>query len=73
MKQKFGFFEQLFHLPLFLLFFGLASVLMLIPASYAGVLRELETGRAFLYSGLLGIIIFVLISMAHHDPCGSFL
>ena len=66
MKQKLGFIEQLFHLPLFLLVFGLASVLMLIPASYAGVLRELETGRAFLYSGLLGIIIFVLISMAHH-------
>ena len=66
MKQKLGFIEQLFHLPLFLLVFGLASIMMLIPAGYAGVVRELVTGRAFLYSGLLGVIIFVLIALAHH-------
>ena len=66
MKQKLGFIEQLFHLPLFLLVFGLASIMMLIPAGYAGVVRELVTGRAFLYSGLLGIIIFVLIAISHH-------
>ena len=40
--------------------------MMLIPAGYAGVVREFPTGQAFLYSGLLGIIIFVLIAMAHY-------
>ena len=59
MKQDLGFIERMFQLPLFMLVFGMASVSMLIPAIYAGVVRELETGRAFLYSGMLGIIVFV--------------
>lgn len=66
MKQNLGFLERLVQLPLFMLVFGLASVSMLIPAIYAGVVRELETGRAFLYSGMLGIIVFVLIAIAHN-------
>lgn len=65
MKQEIGLIDRLFQLPLFMLVFGLASVSMLIPAIYAGVVRELETGRAFIYSGVLGIIIFVLIAIAH--------
>lgn len=65
MKQELGFIERMFQLPLFMLVFGMASVSMLIPAIYAGVVRELETGRAFLYSGMMGIIVFVLIALAH--------
>lgn len=57
--------ERLLRLPLFLLLVGLFSALMLGPAVYAGILREHETGRAFLYSGLLGLIVFALIGLAH--------
>lgn len=66
MKQEPGFIERMFQLPLFMLVFGMVSASMLIPAMYAGVVRELETGRAFLYSGMLGIIVFVLIALAHN-------
>jgi trk system potassium uptake protein TrkH len=65
MKQGPSFVERWFQLPLFLMVFGMASVSMFVPAIYAGVVRELETGRAFLYSGLLGVIVFVLIALAH--------
>ncbi|MDB2578675.1 TrkH family potassium uptake protein, partial [Tateyamaria sp.] len=43
---------------------------MLVPAVYAGVVRELVTARAFLYSGLLGLVLFALIGLAHagRDP-----
>lgn len=57
--------EQLVELPLFLLIFGTASVLMLIPALHGGATRELETARIFFYSGLLGIIIFGFIALAY--------
>lgn len=53
------------QLPLFLLVFGVASMSMIAPAIYAGVVHELATGRAFLYSGLLGLILFVFIALAH--------
>ena len=63
-------FERILRLPLFLLLVGLFSGLMLLPAAYAGIIREHETGRAFLYSGLLGLILFALIALAHRgrDP-----
>lgn len=57
--------SRLLRLPLFLLLFGVASGAMLVPAVYGGVVRELETARAFLYSGILGLIIFGLIALAH--------
>ncbi|MEO0634974.1 MAG: TrkH family potassium uptake protein, partial [Pseudomonadota bacterium] len=65
-----GFGAAVLRLPLFLLVLGLFSAAMLVPAVYAGLLREHETGRAFLYSGLLGLIIFGLIGLAHagRDP-----
>ncbi|MEO0865103.1 MAG: TrkH family potassium uptake protein, partial [Pseudomonadota bacterium] len=58
------------RLPLFLLICGVFSAAMLVPAAYAGMVRELVTARAFLYSGLLGLIIFGLIGLAHagRDP-----
>ena len=45
--------SNILRLPLFLLLFGVVSGSMLVPAVYAGVVRELVTARAFLYSGLL--------------------
>ena len=53
------------ELPLFLLIFGVASVMMLIPALHGGATRSLDTARVFFYSGLLGLIVFGLIATAH--------
>lgn len=63
--EPIGFVDRLMQLPLFMIVFGVASLSMLVPAVFAGLTRELETGRAFLYSGLLGSILFVLIALAH--------
>ena len=65
-----GFSGKLIRLPLFLLLFGLFSAAMLVPAVYGGVVRELETARAFLYSAILGLSIFTMIGLAHagRDP-----
>ncbi len=53
------------NLPLFLLVFGMASASMIVPAIYGVVVRDLETARAFFYSGLLGLVTFALIAVAH--------
>ncbi len=66
-KARARFRDRVLALPLFLLVFGVFSAAMLVPAVYAGIIRELEVGRVFLYSGLLGLIIFALISLAHAD------
>ncbi|WP_299298762.1 potassium transporter TrkG [uncultured Tateyamaria sp.] len=65
-----GFGATLLALPLFLLLVGVFAVSMLVPAVYGGVVRELATARAFLYSGVLGVVIFALIGLAHagRDP-----
>ncbi len=65
-----GFSRYLWRLPLFLLLFGAASLSMIVPAVHGTVTRDLESARAFLYVGLLGLITFVLISVAHagRDP-----
>ena len=60
-----GFGETLLQLPLFLLLVGIFSAAMLVPAAYGGVVRELVAARAFLYSGVLGLVIFSLIALAH--------
>lgn len=62
-RESFG--EVLLRLPLFLSLVGLFSVAMFVPAVYGGLVRELVTARAFLYSGILGLIMFGLIAMAH--------
>lgn len=64
-QPRLSFGASLARLPLFLLMCGIVSASMLVPAVYAGLVRELVTARAFLYSGLLGLIIFGLISLAH--------
>lgn len=56
---------SILQLPLFLLIVGIASATMLFPAIHGVVVRDLETARAFLYSGMLGLIIFGLIALAH--------
>lgn len=55
---------RLLDLPLFLLILAASSASMLIPALHGGATRSLDTARAFLYCGILGIIIFVLIATA---------
>lgn len=68
--------EGLLRLPLFLQIVGIFSFLMFLPAIYAWMIREYVTGRMFLYSGLLGLILFLLIALAHrgrdprHGPLG---
>ncbi|MGJ5620842.1 TrkH family potassium uptake protein [Sulfitobacter sp. MF3-043] len=53
------------QLPLFLLLFGIASASMIVPAVYGLVVRDLEASRAFFYAGLLGVIAFTMIAIAH--------
>lgn len=53
------------QLPLFLLLFGIASASMIVPAGYGLVVRDLNTSRAFFYTGLLGLITFAMIATAH--------
>jgi trk system potassium uptake protein TrkH len=55
----------LLNLPLFLLLFGVFSASMIVPAVYGAAVRELEAARAFFYAGLLGVIAFGLIGVAH--------
>lgn len=56
---------SLMELPLFLLMFGIASASMMVPALHALVRDNETTARAFFYAGLLGMIAFVLIAVAH--------
>ncbi len=68
--------ERLLSLPLFLQLVGISSLLMLVPAAYALVLDDHQTSRSFLYMGLLGLVGFGLIALAHqgraprHGPLG---
>lgn len=52
-------------LPLFLLLFGVASIMMLVPAVHGGVARNIDTARMFFYCAILGFTIFLLIAIAH--------
>lgn len=52
------------QLPLFLLVWGLFSVSMLIPSAYALSLDDHPTSRSFLYSGVLGLFIVVIIALS---------
>lgn len=64
-KQSQTFGARFWRLPLFLLMIAVASAAMFVPAVYGGIVRELETARAFLYSGMMGLIVFGLIALAH--------
>ncbi len=68
--------DRLLRLPLFLLMVGFASLLMLLPAAYGVVIDAHLTARTFLYSSLIGLIVFGMIALAHqgrnprHGPLG---
>lgn len=49
---------------LFVLIFGVAALSMVIPALHGGASRSLETARAFLYTGIFGVVIFAMIVIA---------
>ena len=49
MPRTLSFRDRLIQLPLFLLVFGVASASMLVPAVYAGVIRELEAQGEIFY------------------------
>jgi len=60
------------HLPLILLLAMIASAAMLVPAAHALVQGDHHIARAFLYSGLLTLLVWVLVaitlsSRARHD------
>lgn len=57
--------RETLQLPLFLQMFGLASASMLVPAGYATATNDHEAAQAFFYVGLLGIVTFVLVAIAH--------
>ena len=57
--------QSLLQLPLFLLLFGIFSASMIVPAVYGVSVRELDAARAFFYAGLLGVIAFSMIAVAH--------
>ncbi|MEO0378886.1 MAG: potassium transporter TrkG [Pseudomonadota bacterium] len=61
---------RVLQLPLFLLLVGVFSAAMFVPAVYGGVARDLEAGRAFLYTAILGLTAFTMIGLAHagRDP-----
>ncbi len=74
-----GFWQQVAELPLFLLACGLASVSMFVPGFQALVVEESTEAQAFLYTGILGLILFALIGVAmsgrkpRHGPLGPLL
>ncbi|SMO39680.1 TrkH family potassium uptake protein [Ruegeria faecimaris] len=52
------------RLPLFLLLWGIFAAAMWMPAIFALVLDDHETSRSFFYSGLLGLFVVGIISLA---------
>ncbi len=56
---------DLTQLPLFLLMFGIGAASMLVPAAYALITDKHSASQAFFYAGLLGIVTFLLIGVAH--------
>ena len=57
--------NDLLHLPLFLLMLGAAACSMLVPALHGFAVGDQQAGRAFLYAGLLGLVVFGTIAIAH--------
>lgn len=52
------------NLPFIVLLIGMGAAAMFVPSLYAYLTDDLETARAFLYSGLLFSFIFVMIALA---------
>ena len=56
--------RRLADLPLLVILMGLASAVMLLPASHALALRDLPVARAFFYSGLILLFLTAIIALA---------
>ncbi|MFD1343416.1 potassium transporter TrkG [Litorisediminicola beolgyonensis] len=54
----------LLSLPLILLFTGIASLAMLVPAGYALKLNDHHDARAFLYAAIIGLVLTALVAVA---------
>ncbi|MDP5216290.1 potassium transporter TrkG [Ruegeria sp. 2205SS24-7] len=52
------------QLPLFLLIWGVASLLMWIPAVMALIQNDHDVSRSFFYSGIVGLTVVTMISLA---------
>lgn len=52
------------RLPLFLLIWGIMSLSMFLPATYALVRNNHPVSRSFFYSGILGLVIVALVALA---------
>ena len=55
---------RLLDLPLFVLLVGIAALAMFVPAAHAWIVRDLETGRAFFYSGIMVLVFFGMLAIA---------
>ena len=63
-QSQAGLANTLARLPIMLLAFGFFSGSMFVPAFYALVREDHGDARAFFYTGLLGVILFAMISIA---------
>ena len=57
--------HDVLQLPLFLLLFGASACSMILPSIYGLVTNDHNASRSFLYAGLLGLVAFSLIGIAH--------
>ncbi len=56
--------ERLARVPLIVLLVGIGALAMQVPALHAYTVRDLDVARAFMYSGLLGFILFGMLAIA---------
>lgn len=52
------------RLPLFLLIWGVASLLMWVPATHALILDDHQTSQSFFYAGVVGLMMVTLIGLS---------
>jgi trk system potassium uptake protein len=57
--------REITQLPLFLQLFGVSAVSMIVPSMHGLVANDHLASRAFLYAGVLGLVAFTLIAIAH--------
>ena len=55
---------RLDHLPLFFHLFGVAALSMFVPSAHALVIENYVEARSFFYTGLLGLFLLFMISIA---------
>ena len=65
MPQSITIRREITQLPLFLQLFGVSAVSMIVPSMHGLVANDHLASRAFLYAGVLGLVAFTLIAIAH--------